>query len=497
MEVMRAGLYARVSREEQAEGYSLDEQLDAMRRFCAEQGWAVVAEYVEPGFTARTDDRPVFREVLKDGHAGSFDVLVTHKLDRAFRSLLDQLQRLAQLTEWEVTYVSVVERIDYSTPHGKLFMAQLGALNQYYSDNLSTETRKGKRGRAKKGLSNASTTAYGYRRNEEGLDEIDPEAAQAVILAFESYATGEQSDTDVARMLNRAGYPPSGRARSGKWTREGVRYMLTNRFYTGWVQHDEDWYPGQHEAIISQELFDQVQTLRVKRHKSQGKGRKPHRVYLLARLARCHHCGLRLVSQACGGRKGKRGKQYYTCPATRRAIECAAGGRFVQAEIIDEQVADLVKRLHLPDDWRERLKELSNHQEERRSVEGRRRYLQSKLRRLRELYLDGDFEKAEYNRRKVELQTELDALRMPDQPQIEQAGETLESLGAEWLDAPKRLQHEMLKVIFESVTVDIAGQQLVCVKPHAPFVPLFRMDGLEEKEDGCFYPLEEKVGPES
>ena len=84
---------------------------------------------------------------------------------------------------------------------------------------------------------------------------------------------------------------------------------------------------------------------------------------------------------------------------------------------------------------------------------------------------------------------------MPQQPAIEEAGETLEELGAVWAGAPKKLQRDMLKVIFEAITVDISGQQLVCVKPHAPFVPLFRMDGLEEKEDGYFYPLEEETGP--
>ena len=57
-----------------------------------------------------------------------------------------------------------------------------------------------------------------------------------------------------------------------------------------------------------------------------------------------------------------------------------------------------MSRLKLPDDWRERLAELAEHREERENLEGRRNYLRGKLRRLRELYLEGDFEKAEYNR---------------------------------------------------------------------------------------------------
>lgn len=52
-------------------------------------------------------------------------------------------------------------------------------------------------------------------------------------------------------------------------------------------------------------------------------------------------------------------------------------------------------------------------------------------------------------------------------------------------------------MIFEAVYVDVVGQKVMCVRPNMPFVPLFRMDALEETEDGCFYCNEnEKVGSE-
>ena len=107
-----------------------------------------------------------------------------------------------------------------------------------------------------------------------------------------------------------------------------------------------------------------------------------------------------------------------------------------------------------------------------------------------ELYLEGDYSKAEYNRRKADLQAQLDALRPPERPAIEAAGETLETLGEVWVEAPKRLRAEMLKTIFEEVRVDLSRRRLACVKPWPPFIPLFRMDGLSEKE-GCFYVEEE------
>ena len=64
----------------------------------------------------------------------------------------------------------------------------------------------------------------------------------------------------------------------------------------------------------------------------------------------------------------------------------------------------------------------------------------------------------------------------PPAEKIEQAAETLESLGAEWANAPIRYRRDMLQVIFEAVYVDPLTRKLVCVKPYPPFVPLFRMD---------------------
>ena len=82
---------------------------------------------------------------------------------------------------------------------------------------------------------------------------------------------------------------------------------------------------------------------------------------------------------------------------------------------------------------------------------------------------------------------------MPQQPDIEEAGETLEELGETWAQAPRKIQHEMLRVIFKTVYVDVLGERLVCVRPYPQFAPLFRMDGMEERQDGCFYPAEDKA----
>jgi site-specific DNA recombinase len=488
-------LYARVSTTEQAEeGYSIDAQLEAMRRYCRAEGWEVEAVYTDPGISGTTGDRPGLQAALADCETGGIDALLTHRLDRFYRNLRLQLETMERLERWGIAYVSVSENLDFSSPHGKLVASMMGSVNQYFIDNLKRETTKGKKARAGQGLSNASTTPHGYKRTEQGLDQANPEAAKAVILAFESYATGRHSDTDIAGILNRAGHPPSRRARSGKWTREGVRYLLNNPFYAGLVRHGDDLYPGQHEPLVSKELFDEVRVIRARRNNNRGGRRRSDRVYLLAGIAACSRCGLNLVSQT-SDRPGRKPIAQYYCPSRRRYIPCAAPTKLTRADVVDEQIGDLIAQLRLPDDWRERLAELAQHREEKGNIEGKRRYLRGKLRRLREVYIDGHLGRGEYTRRRAELEVELDALREPEAPEVEEAGATLESLADAWEGAPVRLRAEILRAIFESVIVDVAARRLVCVKPYPPFVPLFRMDGLIEKE-GCFY-VDEEEGQEA
>lgn len=480
---MKAGLYARVSSEEQAEGYSISAQLEAMRDFCESQGWAIAREYIEPGFTARTDDRPIFGRVLQDAERGAFDVLVTHKLDRAFRSLLDQLQRLAQLDERGITYVSVVERIDYSTPHGKLFMSYLGALNQYYSDNLSEETRKGKRARAKSGLSNAGIPPRGYDRVEgQAVFQVNETEAKAVLRGFELYASGGFTYVDVAGQLNREGHPAEKQSIAGRWTPRAVAIMLGNRFYIGEVQHNGAWYPGRHQAIIPLDLFDRVQE--VKRQRATKRKRAPVKHdYLLKSLVFCWHCRSLLYCETVDGRY-----QYYRDSALRRGVVCAVVDRSVRVEVIDGQVGAIVERLRLPEDWQARIIEVANHRQEQDQVERERGRLQERLGRLRFLYLEGDFDEAEYRRRKADLQGQLSALREPEQAAIVKAGEYLDTLGGLWGRATLTQKRQLLQGMLKRVYVDLETGRVICIEPWPEFAALFReIEGVQEDESGCFH----------
>src|SRR5215211_413982 len=171
-----AAIYVRVSSKEQVEGYSLDAQRRACRDFCEARGYTIVADYADEGVSAHTDNlakRPAFSRMLADAEAGRFGVIVVHKMDRFARKLRVALECLERLGKAHVGVVSVSEPdLDYSTPQGFLFLSMLGALAEWYSRNLSTETRKGWAERKRRGLY-AGRLPFGTVKGDDGIPAPD------------------------------------------------------------------------------------------------------------------------------------------------------------------------------------------------------------------------------------------------------------------------------------------------------------------------------------
>lgn len=240
----RVAVYVRVSSEEQLEGYSLDAQLRAARQYCTDKGWTIAAEYVEEGKSARYEDlsrRPRFQAMLAEAEARAFDVLLVHKLDRFARNLRVTLATLERLDRCGVGFVSLSEQMDFTTPIGKVILATLGAFAQYYSDNLSNETKKGKNERKAQGIHNG-LLPFGTVADPDGLAVADERAVDAggrttsnlegLRLAFRLAGEGI-SDRLVAQALTAAGYRTTGNRGANPFTKDTVAEILTNRFYWG------------------------------------------------------------------------------------------------------------------------------------------------------------------------------------------------------------------------------------------------------------------------
>lgn len=138
MNTVRVGIYARVSTKDQ----STDMQIDALRKYCAQRGWKIVHEESETASGAKTT-RPKRAEMILMAKQRKLDAIVVWKLDRWGRSTIDVINTVEELKAFGVTFVSVTEAIDLSTPMGQAFLTILSALAQMERELIKERVKAG------------------------------------------------------------------------------------------------------------------------------------------------------------------------------------------------------------------------------------------------------------------------------------------------------------------------------------------------------------------
>ena len=128
---MRAAIYARVSTFEQEP----ENQLQELRRYVEARGWTGV-EFVDRGISGAKDKRPALDALLKQAKRRQFDVLVCWRLDRLGPNLRHLVTLLEDLQAVGVSFVSLGEGIDCTTPAGKLQLHILAALAEFERERI-------------------------------------------------------------------------------------------------------------------------------------------------------------------------------------------------------------------------------------------------------------------------------------------------------------------------------------------------------------------------
>jgi DNA invertase Pin-like site-specific DNA recombinase len=475
---LRAGLYERVSSEEQIEGYSLDAQDRAGRLYCEAHGWEIAQVYRDEGKSARTDDlgrRPAFQQMLADAGAGLLDVVVVHKLDRFARNLRVTLETLERLERFRVGFVSISEQMDFTTPIGKVILATLAAFAQYYSDNLASEVRKGKAERKAQGLYNG-LLPFGLKTNPNGVPVPDPETYPGLLLAFRLAAEGK-SDREVATALNAAGYRTSGNRGRNPFTKDTVCVLLQNRFYLGQLPDGQGGHvPAAHQPVLDAELFDQAQQARAANRRTPGPKSVPpgKRTHSLSGLGTCAHCGSRLHVMT-----DRHGKARIYCYASRQGQRC--GQRSVHLDLIEAQVAGLLETFHLPDETIAELVRLYERANDQRdNAERRRREITGRIERIAEMYKWGDITRDAYRAERERLEAELATLRVATSQAevLVQAASFLKDLPAAWNAANPEQRNALARLVFESI--EIEDDRVAAVVPQPDFAPFFVKRAMDE-----------------
>jgi site-specific DNA recombinase len=468
----RAVAYVRESTEEQGKGFSPDAQRETIRKFAIENDLELIGEYCDfhSGWR-KSEARPEFQRLMAEGAEGRFDVVLVFHTSRFARSQIESRRYKQLLRErLDIRVVSVTQPMGEDPTDPSAFLAESihEMFDEYYSVSLSFWTRSGLHEKARQGHL-VGMLPWGYRRDPDTkLAVHDPERAPLVRSLFERYTTGQESDRTLAAWLNAKGARSNRNRQFGKDT---VREMLCNAAYAGYVtggRSRDRSILGLHEAIVTDELFDQVQEIRSGRTRVVKPGR-PSEEYLLRKLLHCERCGARMH----GTRGSRAGIRRYQCSTHRHHGDCQQA--MVKAEVLEEQ---LVAWLHaFQPDAKLRDLVLDTIRAETQAHPGedqdRRRELLSQLDRLQDLYVLGDLAKPRYIMRRQALEEELQRLAPPTDPQLDRAQEILGDFPRFWKAEPDPAERrKLINSLFDHIWQD--NGTIVAVKPRPAFAPYFK-----------------------
>lgn len=136
---MKTAVYVRVSTEKQ----STEMQEREISMFLASKSIKELEIYRDEDESGKSTSRPALNRLLNDCKQGKVETLIVWKLDRLFRSLIELITHLKQFQKQKVTFISIKENIDLSTPTGILMMQILGAFSEYEREMIVTRVKAG------------------------------------------------------------------------------------------------------------------------------------------------------------------------------------------------------------------------------------------------------------------------------------------------------------------------------------------------------------------
>ena len=339
----KAVIYARYSSHAQRD-VSIEQQFDACVKFAAGGKYTIVERYADRAVSGRTDNRPQFQRMMKDAHKGGFDFVIAWKSNRMGRNMLQAMVNEAKLADLGIKCLYVEEDFD-DTAAGRFALRNMMNVNQFYSENMAEDVRRGMADNASKCMVN-NLPPFGYRKGPDGKFEIDEEQAAIVREIFSRVLSG-WSIYDIQADLNNRGIKTS---RGTAWKKQSFGHMLQNDKYTGVYRWSDVVVEDGIPPILDRDTFDRVQMILNSKKKPRGKQRM-NDDYILSGRIYCGLCGSPMTAQAGTSATGRK-FNYYAC--NRRRYDHACEKKNVPQEKLEKTVTDFIKAELMKDeliDW--------------------------------------------------------------------------------------------------------------------------------------------------
>jgi site-specific DNA recombinase len=359
---VRCAIYTRKSTEEglDQDFNSLDAQREAAEAYIHSQahaGWTCLSSrYDDGGYTGSKLDRPALQCLLADIRAGQIDCVVTHRVDRLSRSLLDFAKLMETFEQHQVAFVSVTQHFHSGTSMGRLVLNVLLSFAQFERELIAERTRDKMAAARRKGKWAGGLPVLGYDVDAPRKKLLVNEAEAARVRAIFALYRRQRSLLQVLQELARRGWrtkevrTSAGHRRGGRpFTRSSLYHLLTNVTYIGQVRYRQEIHPGEQPAIVDRALWQEVQELVARNGRARKAALRTRSRALLQGLLYCRPCGCAMTpAHVTNGHKRYR---YYTCSAAQRKGWHTCPSKSVPAQALERYVLDKIAPHARDVDW--------------------------------------------------------------------------------------------------------------------------------------------------
>lgn len=355
--IRRCAVYTRKSSDEGLDQAfnSLDAQREAGEAYVksqASEGWRVSSRrYDDGGFSGGSMERPGLKQLLADVDAGVVDVIVVYKIDRLTRSLADFARIVERFDARGVSFVSVTQPFNTTSSMGRLTLNVLLSFAQFEREVTGERIRDKIAASKAKGMWMGGAPPLGYDLPAAGTHKlvVNPAEAETVRHIFERYLalrSVHRLQCELARegVVSKRRVTRAGKILGGGLIGRGqLFHLLRNRTYLGQIVHKAAVYPGEHDGIVDETLFERVQA------SLQTGGRRGERRVAGAMLTgRIVDSAGAAMSPAFSYGRSKRVYRYYVTASIQQGIAVKRDDaiRRISAPAIEALVKNATERLH-------------------------------------------------------------------------------------------------------------------------------------------------------
>jgi len=342
---MKYIVYCRKSTEsEDRQVLSIDSQEKELLSLATANNWYISKTYKESK-TAKEPGRSIFEEMLSfiEKSKEEYCILVWN-LDRLARNSVDGGKIIYLIDRGIIEEIRTPSKFFRNNSDDKFMMSLLFGFAKKYVDDLSVNVKRGNKAKLEKG-GWPGPAPLGYINDKELKTlVIDQERAYFVKRCFELYSTNRYTIGELKKILASEGL----RSRNGQEIcKSNIHKLLKNTFYYGLMCKGGNYYQGNHDPIISKELFDSAQVVMKKKiHVKQEK-----HFFHLRGLFTCAKCGCMLTATK------KKGHDYYYC--TNGKGGCSEHEHYLRSENLDEFIVSLLDQISVDEEWIEIVYEAS------------------------------------------------------------------------------------------------------------------------------------------